>query len=219
MTDSRHLYSIVLGLWESLKWRRHGIGLLQAYLCEGENETRVHVWDERLVRSGIRDHGDIHDHRFSFVSTVLAGELTNQLAKVAENPTGRYQVHQVLHARENPEGKFVSKPMECVPGPLRASAKFVDIDFVSHRIRRGEDYCMYRGEFHRTVAHRAVTLVTKCDQIEAGARIMALRDAPPVQAFDPEDVDDLGLAKTMQDVLTEARELLLESSERAKEER
>jgi hypothetical protein len=71
---------LVLALLPHLTWRHHGIGALQAYVREGSGvETRIHIWHPDLVRAGIRDHGDAHDHRFNLVSAVLVGELTETL--------------------------------------------------------------------------------------------------------------------------------------------
>lgn len=205
-----HLCAILLARWPELRWRRHGLGALQAYLVEGgELETRVHVWHPELVRPGIRDHGDLHDHRFSFVSTVLVGVITNRLAILTDSPTGEYEVHQVLHARANPEGSFAAEPMRVVPGPLDPRARFVDVDFRDVPYWAGDTYTFERGRFHGTVADcLAVTVVTKFDQVDAGARILARRGSPPVPAFDPADADDPALGGTMLAVLAEAKAAL-----------
>lgn len=208
----RHLAVWLLEAWSMLKWRRHGIGVLQAYLAEGGGaESRVHVWHPSLLRDGIRDHGDIHDHRFSFVSTVLVGQIVNRVATVRENPNGAYHVHQVLHARANPEGVFAAEPMRVVPGPLGPTAQFVDVDFCDVPVITGDSYFFGRGEFHSTVAYGlAVTVLTKFDQVEAGARVLARRETPPVPAFAPGDADDIQLAGLMDAVLRDARRAVTE---------
>lgn len=210
MIETVHLASLILARWSTLNWRRHGIGALQAYLAEGDGaETRVHVWHPGMIRSGIRDHGDIHDHRFSFVSTVLVGEILNRIGEVTENQSGAYQVHQILHARANPSGAFASEPMRVVPGPLQPEARFVDVEFVDHRVRNGHSYLFRSGIFHATIADElAVTVVTKFDQVEAGARVVSRRESPPIAAFDPSDADDTSLAASIVSVLSDARRAL-----------
>jgi hypothetical protein len=205
-----HLANLLLHRWSSLKWRRHGIGALQAYLAEdGDRETRVHVWHPLLVRPGIRDHGDMHDHRFSFVSTVLVGEIVNRMISVTENPEGLYQVHQILHARANPMGAFSLEPMRVVPGPLEACARYVDVAAKDIPVHARESYMLPIGRFHATIVDcLAVTVVTKFDQVDAGARVLARRDAPPVAAFDPNDADDATLQARINEVLEQARAAL-----------
>lgn len=74
------LRTLLAGLLTHLTWRHHGIGVLQAYVREHqEPEMRVHIWHPSLVRKGIRDHGDAHDHRFDLESTVLVGNLYETL--------------------------------------------------------------------------------------------------------------------------------------------
>ena len=69
-----------------LRWRHHGIGLLQAYLVEGrpgaelalglsDTETRIHVWHPSLRLAGMDDSGLMHDHRFDLESRVLLGAM------------------------------------------------------------------------------------------------------------------------------------------------
>jgi hypothetical protein len=205
--EATHLTALLLASWPKLKWRRHGIGLVQAYVCEGaDHEVRVHVWHPRLLREGIRDHGDVHDHRFSFVSTVLVGEITNRIAHVWPQPdNGEWQVNQVAHARINPTGAFVAEPMTVVPGPLVATASIVGLDFTDQRVRSGESYRMQRGVFHSSITHElTVTVITKYDQIDAGARVISRRGTAAVEAFNADDMQDPIVQRAILDVLDEA---------------
>lgn len=195
-------------------WRRHGIGLLQRYVAEGSgSEVRLHIWHPDLIRPGIAQHGDAHDHRFDLCSTVLHGTLVHEHLVVASRPPFEpavvYDVHQVLHARINPEGAFAEEPMRCVPGPLSPKAKRVEVHPLRYEMQAGTTYRFPRGEFHRSIPHGlVVTLVTKTNQIDAGARILALPGSPPVPAFSPADADDENLQRVVSRVLRDAIDAL-----------
>jgi hypothetical protein len=84
----------------TLRWRVHGIGLLQAYLIESDPEIRVHIWCESLLRKpGIQASGAIHDHRFDLTSLVLTGGITHSEYTLEENQHGEWQKWQVPNAR------------------------------------------------------------------------------------------------------------------------
>lgn len=202
--------ALVLRLFDQLEWRRHGIGVLQAYVSEGgEAEVRVHVWHPDLLRPGIADHGDIHDHRFRLHSLILHGEIEHEEVRAELDPEGDWDVHQVLHARINPTGEMKRPFAEVVPGPLSATAERVRISRAEYVFLRGEAYTFERGHFHRTVAHGlAITLVTKTEQLDRGARILSRRGGPAIPAFDPSDATAPELASTAVRVLREAREAL-----------
>lgn len=191
----------------ALRWRRHGIGLIQAYVFGGGDdfESRLHIWHPALVREGIEDHGDIHDHRFDLQSTVLYGYILHEEATVTENLEGAYTVHQVTHARQNPTGEFREAVMDVVPGPLAPTAERVDVKLTPLTILAGDTYTFKRGYFHRTRTDGlAVTLVTKTNQIDKGARILARGDRPPTPAFDPRDTEDPALAGLILEVIHDA---------------
>ena len=192
------------------KWRRHGIGLMQSYVSWGrDTEVRIHVWHPDLKRAGMTDHGDIHDHRFTLRSTVLAGELLHQEAMLEEDANGDWDVLQVLHARENPDGKFSERPMTVVPGPLVPTAKRVHLRLEDYRYQRGDSYEFERGHFHRSVANDVVvTLITKTHQVDAGARVIARHGTRAVEAFDPSDAENTELTATILRVLEDAAHVL-----------
>ncbi len=54
--------------------RLHPNGFIQISMSDG---TRLHIWDPDLPVKAQKINTQIHDHRFSFVSEVLLGEITN----------------------------------------------------------------------------------------------------------------------------------------------
>src|SRR5207247_2472489 len=89
------MQAMVAKLVPALDWRHHGIGVLQAYVSAN---VRVHIWHDRLLLSGMRESGAIHDHRFRLESTILVGALTNREYSLStgDEPTyADYETYQV----------------------------------------------------------------------------------------------------------------------------
>lgn len=177
-----------------LNWRRHGIGCLQAYLREGEDhEVRVHIWHPSIVREGMVDHGDLHNHRFRMVSTVLFGEIEHTEADITDDVDGEWYVYHVVHARQDIGARYQH---DSAPGSLGTNWRRVSVARRPGIISAGETYEFARGEFHHTrVDGLAVTIVTKLDQTNDRARIVAKPE--PVHAFEVDDPFDTGPAVLM----------------------
>lgn len=155
----------------SLKFRRHGIGVLQAYLIEGQQEIRVHIWHPSLLIREVEQSGQIHDHRFTLRSTVLFGKIEHHEYHLTESKEGSWVQHTVMNARR---GGDVS---EVLPGLFNA-------DVIEGTIKTGQTYIFRRGEFHRSlVKGPAVTIVSKLDQVDVRARILVYRGSPVVHGF------------------------------------
>jgi len=194
--DMPLLYRVVAESIEKpglLKWRRHGIGCLQAYLLEdAAQEIRVHIWHPDIARAGIAEHGDVHDHRFTLISSVLVGALEHTEVDIIEDPEGEYRMYEVVHAREDLGARY-----EVVPGPLRYVMGQPNQAPEWYRLVRrpgiidaGTAYRFHRGAYHCSKPRGfTITLVTKTDQIAKKARIIAKPE--PVHAFEPDDPFDM----------------------------
>src|SRR5206468_7573650 len=53
---------------------------------------RLHIWSDKMPPAQKVDTG-IHDHRFSFQSTILLGRLTNSLYEFMPNPEGEFRIY------------------------------------------------------------------------------------------------------------------------------
>jgi hypothetical protein len=67
----------------------HGLGFVQVKL---PGDRRLHVWHRALPRRACFDHSAIHNHRFSFRSTVLVGVQKNQRVDLVMHPEGTHDV-------------------------------------------------------------------------------------------------------------------------------
>ncbi len=166
----------------SLDWRHAGLGVLQAYLYEGEeNEMRVHIWHPELKKEGMHDHGDIHDHRFNLRSYVLCGAIVQselEMCPVPPGYEGAWRCHWVTHARAALEttGSFhETKNVEIICDVTPTHEVVVEA---------GAVYEFPKRAFHRSEPRGlTVTLVEKLDQDSVPARVLSRLDAPIVHAF------------------------------------
>lgn len=70
-------YSI-LNNSHAYEWTMQGFGMIRTYL-DTDKRWRLNVWDDRLRVPGVTT---IHDHPWGFASTIICGELHNQIYSV-----------------------------------------------------------------------------------------------------------------------------------------
>jgi hypothetical protein len=171
------LRATVLALFDTLEWRHHGIGMLQAYVSEQTMpEVRVHIFAPELVKVGISESGDIHDHRFDLVSHVLYGNVRHQEYEVEEDSKGEWAIAALTHARLAKDTGY--------HGPVRALEGRYSARSQVYTIREGYTYTFPKGRFHRSpVEGLAVSCVEKHCQSDVPARLLYPIDKPPVMAF------------------------------------
>ena len=179
---------LVASLMPKLEWRHSGLGMLQAYIKEGEgDELRVHVWDRRLRRERIEDAGLLHDHRFDMTSTILLGILRQQevhLRPYDQRVDPYADAYSIYEIRSNYRKSKNSAAIVETPGAWEAHFRNVDLE-------AGDQYDYPRGEFHGTytpgdldVWGPTVTVIRKTNQLDVPARIVAPVGVTVVHAFD-----------------------------------
>lgn len=172
------LKALVKSVFPTLHWRHHGIGLLQGYVVEDtEPEVRVHVWAQELVKPGMTDSGNIHDHRFDLVSHVLHGVIGHDIINPVLDENGTWSLLQLTHARAAKESGYHG-PTTPIPG-------LYSIHQESMMIPAGRTYYFPAGRFHKStvIGDVTITCVEKHNQSDASARILFPKDTPPVMAF------------------------------------
>lgn len=167
---------------ETVKWRHHGIGVLQGYISEGSApETRIHIWSRRLLKPGMNVSGDVHDHRFDMVSHVLCGTIAHEELTVIEAPSGDHRMLALTHARAAADNNFHGPTTE-LPGTYLVHSNLM-------HIQAGETYTFPALHFHRSPLNGgphdvAVTIVEKHQQRDdVQARILYPMAHAPVMAF------------------------------------
>jgi hypothetical protein len=163
-----------------LDWRHSGLGMLQAYLHEGDTEElRVHVWHPSLRRAGIEESGLLHDHRFDLYSRVLVGTIKQAEFELVTHSdgTGDWQLHEVVHARAADRHGMNDGNVTALPTRYTLTRQV-------KTIVEGRGYFFPKRVFHGTyVDGLAVTVVSKSNQEDVPARILAPYGAPVVHAF------------------------------------
>lgn len=171
-----------------LKWRHHGIGVLQAYVLENEPvEHRLHIWSKSLIKDGITGAGDAHDHRFDMVSHVLFGTIMHEEWFLTESKAGTWTTMDLIHAREAGLENNFHGPM--TPTGIRYKRNISNL-----QVSAGQLYTFPKGQFHRTLIDGfTITWVEKHAQDDhLHARIAHPIDILATPAFghemDPEQV-------------------------------
>lgn len=180
-----------------LSWRHHGIGVLQGYVVEDASpEVRIHIWSPKLIKPGMTKSGDVHDHRFSMTSHVLAGSIGHEEWLPTANENGGFMMTELTHARAAADTKF--------HGPIRSLPGRFDVTRNNMFVHSGFSYTFPSLRFHRSpVVGLAITCVEKHMQMVTPARLLHPVDCEPVMAFG-HDMDETLCAE----LVNQAREML-----------
>lgn len=114
----------------------HGLGFIQVKL---PGNRRLHVWHPDLPRRSCFEHSAIHNHRFSFISTVLIGTQVNRRYEVIEDPAGSHD----LISHDGPRGPRGGR-LSYVAGRVSVRPRGDDA-YVA-----GQRYHMPELEYHET---------------------------------------------------------------------
>ena len=114
--------------------------------------TRLHVWHPDIPRQGV--YTGIHDHRFSFVSRVICGEIKIRNKSVTYVNSGEQpQAYRVYHAKPNDKEDTVLVP---------TYDEVIITSEYERVLHAGETQVLSKGAFHEVVAKgKAATIMTK----------------------------------------------------------
>jgi hypothetical protein len=92
----------------------HGLGFLQVKLA---NNRRLHVWHPAVPRRSCYAVSSIHNHRFSFRSTVLVGHQVNRRYSVNEQSDGSHDLisHDGPRSEKGGRLSYVAGRMAVMP--------------------------------------------------------------------------------------------------------
>jgi hypothetical protein len=114
----------------------HGLGFIQVKL---PGNQRLHVWHPDLPRRSCYAHSAVHNHRFSFISTVLAGVQVNRRYHVGADLNGSHD--RISHdGPRSPKGgrlSYVDGRVDVEPLPDESYGP-------------GQQYFMPELQFHET---------------------------------------------------------------------
>lgn len=134
----------------------HGLGFIQLKL---PNALRMHVWHPELPRRKCFEHSSVHNHRFSFNSTVIKGTQINVRCDLEFDLDGAYDL--ISHNGPRTEtGSRESKPV----------ARCNVYECEKEIIIAGDHYSTPAHEYHRTEAEGIViTIMRKVSESEIHA--------------------------------------------------
>lgn len=195
--------ALVLASLDQVDFRHHGIGVLQGYVLENcEPEVRIHIWSRKLLKPGMEESGDIHDHRFDMVSHVLCGSVEHEELLETADPNGDHTMMALTHARAAADTQY--------HGPTTPIKGLYSVERQRFTIHAGWSYTFKAQQFHHSplpkdLEHVAVTCVEKWQQREAQARLLYPTAKEPVMAFGhkPDKA-------TIAEVVAAAKKLLME---------
>lgn len=156
-------------------WRHHGVGMIQTYVNQpADMETRIHIWDPSLTYPDLKGNGDVHDHRFDFIATVLLGKLYHQLFRVITRELGPHKMATVAPCRT-----VIGDPEFCniEPCVLHLTGEYT--------VGCGEQYEFAKRSFHSAMCDElTITLMTKYSQDKTPARVVGRELKPAFREVD-----------------------------------
>ncbi len=114
----------------------HGLGFIQLQL---NKNNRLHIWHPELPRRKCYDWSAIHNHRFSFESTVIKGVQINQRVEVELAKEGSHEIISHNGPRSEKGGR-VSYPV--------AQCHIYRGEHEEYNI--GDTYYMKKYDYHQT---------------------------------------------------------------------
>lgn len=162
-------------------WTTQGFGMIRCYL-DDKQRFRLNIWDYRMRTPGV---SLIHDHPWSFTSTIYAGRILNKryyFSSNSELPFNYYYKHIVT----GPDGDDASEVMEC-----RLIAQHLET------YKPGQSYTQKLTEVHETDAE--IGTVTVNDRTpptnEYTARVFWHKNGHPWMAARPRPSTDEEIAQ------------------------
>ena len=135
-------------------WRmQEEIGLLGLRL-DDRHEYRLHVWDPRYC---VREP-PVHDHPYDFVSTVIAGEITN--TRYSEGLSGT-EYRRIRYLTSDDRTRRIDT--------VRLSA-------TSTTLTEGENYAQFANELHDSRQQPGTVTIIRCSFKDVAELTVCLRD-------------------------------------------
>ncbi len=152
-TLNRALVLTILQHAEDFPWRMQDIGLMGLRL-DDRREYRLHVWDP----SHFVGEPPVHDHPYDFISTVIAGQLTN--TRYEEDPSG----DEYVRFRYSPDAE----------GERRSDA--VRLASTAATFTEGNQYRQLAHELHASGQQPGTVTAIRCVWVEAPELTVCVRD-------------------------------------------
>jgi len=138
---------------EDFPWRMQEIGLLGLRL-DDHRRYRLHVWAPGYSAG----EPPVHDHPYDFVSTVIAGEMTNTCYK------------------ESPSGAEYGRVRYLASDERVRRSDAVRLSATSATLREGEQYAQLAHELHDSRQEPGTVTIIRCSFKDVTELTVCLRD-------------------------------------------
>lgn len=174
--------------------RCHGNGFIQLDV-DVAGVRRFHFWgDPRIPRQRVY-HG-VHDHRFGFTSTVLAGRMLNVEYKLEYTDAGRYGVFEVKREADSENTKLVKQLRNTKGDHVKLWNPRVEV------IEAGESYTMFPRDFHESLTPEpTITFLEKTSTTKNNPRVLVPARCGPDNEFHRDEQDTRLLWDIIYDML------------------
>jgi hypothetical protein len=152
-TLSKALVLSMLQHAEDFPWRMQDLGLMSLRL-DHRREFRLHVWDPSYCLG----EPPIHDHPYDFISTIIAGEMTN--TRYEEDPGG----DEYVRFRYSPGAE----------AERRSDA--ARLSSMATTIAEGNEYLQLAHELHSSSQQPGTVTAIRCSWVEVPELTVCVRD-------------------------------------------
>lgn len=170
------------------QWQVQGFGMLRTYL-DGPGEPRLQIWDQRLATWS---NNAVHDHPWSFESTIFAGTIFNQRFTLFSNLHENGCVTQIKPGTRG--GQLSERPVH------RTNISPLGVEVYG----MGETYSQLHREMHLTrYAQSSITLIERTGREAADLANVAWYGEPGDQPpfVNPYEASDELVAAVVGDAL------------------
>lgn len=144
-----------------------GLGFIQ---CKLNKEQRIHFYHPEL-KPTVNYEEELHNHRYDFLSTVLAGEINNRIYIFTEHSEGDYFLHEESC---NPN---IIPPAS---NPLRGKVeKFFDKNYTQN-----ESYFMDHNTFHTVYSTYAITHLKRTEYKKVTSHVLRKENEEKICPFE-----------------------------------
>lgn len=134
-----------------------GLGMVQ---LKAEQYIRYHFWDTELpTPEGVGE--EYHDHRYSFISDVLLGSITNNLVYPRDDPDGVFGQYQVCCAGGGAEFVSMVEPISVGTFVTHAGGRYWVSRDAYHRTVIADRYCITRQHREPTAPAEKANVLSK----------------------------------------------------------
>lgn len=119
--------------YQQAKPQWFGLGFIQMKIS---NERRLHFWHPDLAPN-LGNAEEVHNHRYDFTSSVIKGEMENEVWEMVYDEAGDYRLWRVSCQPGNADSAEMVGPMTVA-------------DVATYTIRTGGSYTMPQPIFHRS---------------------------------------------------------------------